>query len=449
MLVLEVNVGSSDSKSAFQNYVNTNSVEFPAVWYGDGGWDLATATGNGGSGNPKYVIYPDKTFAKTGTIPSSIQPHVCGPYLTLSWPNGGDALEQGSTYTIIWSSSVSGEVKIELFKGSTLNKVIADSAPNNDSFDWEITTDYTPGDDYKVKITSLENTSLIGESGANFSITEELIIAIPYTQTFDGWSVNTREMDYWEQLTDDDIDWTIQSGPTPSRVGSTPDMTGAEADHTSGSGKYIYVEASNPNNPDKATSIITPKFDFSSLQDPMLTLYYHMFSAEDQMGTFSVDVKVGDNDWQENIIEVTGDQGDAWNKESVDLSTITQNNQRVRFRLQGVTGSGWQSDICIDDFQILQDVTPITNIKTPALPYELSFNNFRIHYRIPDTEKQMRVSIKLYNVQGKIVRTLVDKAHKAGSYSVEFNKKQLLSSGVYLCRMETDGFQKIIMILNK
>ena len=114
-----------------------------------------------------------------------------------------------------------------------------------------------------------------------------------------------------------------------------------------------------------------------------------------------------------------------------------------------VTGSGWQSDICIDDFQILQDVTPITNIKTPDSPYELSFNNSRIHYRIPDTEKQMRISLKLYNVQGKLVRTLVDKDQKAGSYFVELNKKQLLSSGVFLCRMETKGFQKIIMILNK
>jgi len=375
--VLEVNVGSSDTKSAFQNYVNNNNVQYPAVWYGDGGWDLGTATGNGGTGNPKYVIYPDKTYAKTGTIPSSIQPHVCGTvYMNLSSPNGGESFEQGRTYPITWSSNVTGNLKIELLKGGSFDTTITASTENDGTHDWDVTTDYAAGDDYKIKISSLDNDTVVAESNSNFSIIEEVIIAIPYLQTFDDWSVNTKETDYWEQSSDDDIDWTIQTGPTPSRVGSTPDMTGAEADHTSGSGKYIYVEASNPNNPDKATSIITPKFDFSSLQNPMLTLYYHMFSADDQMGTFSVDVKVGESDWQLNIIEITGDQGDAWNQQSLDLSAITQNNQRVRFRLNGVTGSGWQSDICIDDFQIIEEVTSITSSNTIPLTIPGIFSKF-------------------------------------------------------------------------
>ena len=261
--------------------------------------------------------------------------------------------------------------------------------------------------------------------------------------------VPCRETDYWEQASDDDIDWTIQTGPTPSRVGSTPDMTGAEADHTSGSGKYIYVEASDPNNPAKVTSIITPKFDFTSMQNPALTLYFHMFSGDDQMGSFHVDVKIDESDWQENIVEISGDQGDAWTQKTIDLSSITQNNQRVRFRLRGITGTGWQSDICIDDFQIHEVVTPITNTNTKPSTHKLTFYNSRLHYRIPETDKQVHVKINLYNVQGKQVKTLVDKNQEAGTYSVEFNKKQLTAHGVFLCRMEAEGFQKTIIILNK
>ncbi len=75
MLEVNVNRGSS-SKSDLQDYIDENSVEFPAIWHEEGGTDLATATGNGTSGNPKYMIYPDKTFSKTGTIPSSITEHI-------------------------------------------------------------------------------------------------------------------------------------------------------------------------------------------------------------------------------------------------------------------------------------------------------------------------------------------------------------------------------------
>lgn len=380
---------------------------------------------------------------------AGIKPHVCGFHLTVSYPNGGESLEQSGTYTIAWSSNVSGNVKIELFKGGTLNKEISNSSPNNGSFDWEVTTDYAVGDDYKLKISSIENDTVIGESSNAFSIIEELIVTIPYEQNFDSWSVDIKATDNWEQLTDDDIDWTIQTGPTPSRVGNTPDQTGAEADHTSGNGKYIYIEASNPNNPDKVASIITPKFDFRTLQNPTLTLYYHMLSVGNEMGSFYVDVKVGDNNWQEKIFEKTGNQGDEWKIHSLDLSSITNNNQRVRFRLRGETGSGWQSDICIDDFKIHEDISPIINTRKQSSPFRLSFNNSCISYKIPETQKKTHVTLKLFNVQGKLIYTLVNKDQKAGNYFVNLNNYFKLAKGIYLCHMETVGFQKTIMILSK
>jgi len=42
------------------------------------------------------------------------------------------------------------------------------------------------------------------------------------------------------QATDDNMDWTQQSGPTPSS------STGPSADHTSGNGKYVYIETADP-----------------------------------------------------------------------------------------------------------------------------------------------------------------------------------------------------------
>ncbi len=46
---------------------NTCKAEYPAVWHQEGGKKFDSALKNGGSGNPKYLIRPDKTFKKSPT----------------------------------------------------------------------------------------------------------------------------------------------------------------------------------------------------------------------------------------------------------------------------------------------------------------------------------------------------------------------------------------------
>lgn len=356
-----------------------------------------------------------------------------------------------NTKTLIKSdTSLSGKVKIELLKGGSTNKVLANAAPNNGAYDWKITTEFPPGNDYKIKITSLENTSVIGQSGSNFTIKEEIILKLPYVQNFDKWIAAPIDMDNWVQATDDDFDWIIQKGPTPSRIADPPDKTGAESDHTSGSGKYIYVEASNPNYPNKKTAIITPKFDFTTLKKPSMIFYYHMFSADNQMGSFYVDVKVGENEWKEKIAELSGDQGDAWKFKIIDLSSITQNNGRVQFRFRGITGSSWQGDICIDDFRIDEDITAVKNpyIKSSLVP-TLRYNKSKIYYIIPGFQELYHVTLKLYNINGKLIRTFVNTEQASGKYSIAIKNLQTISKGVYFCKFETAGLKNTIKIMNK
>ena len=54
------------------------------------------------------------------------------------------------------------------------------------------------------------------------------------------------------------------------------------------------------------------------------------------------------------------------------------------------------------------------------------------------------VTLKVYDILGKEVATLVNKEQPAGSYEVEFNSygKEGLSSGVYFYRLQTGGFVK-------
>ena len=364
------------------------------------------------------------------------------PTITVSSANGGEEWEQYSTHTIIWNDNINGNVKIELSENGTVVETIANSVPSNGSYEWNIPEDFPIGSNYKLKVTSIDDPSLYDESDENFNIIEERILSIPYTQDFDDWSV-VRETEYWEQSTDDDIDWTIQEGPTPSRIGSSPDLTGAEADH-SGSGKYIYIEASDPNNPSKKANIVTPKFDFRNLQDPQLTVWYHIFSGNNTMGDFYVDIKVDNNAWQEGIMTISGDQGDAWKSKTLELDSYANNNKRVRFRLRGTTGSDWCSDICIDDFIIGGPTPTIPTSKRIPSSYDLKFFSSVIHFQVPKNVEKNRISVSLYNVSGKLVKTLVNDNFNTGYYSVPLNK---LANGLYVCRMEAGKFNKTINII--
>ncbi|GAG16751.1 unnamed protein product, partial [marine sediment metagenome] len=110
-----------------------------------------------------------------------LEKYASGPYLTVNSPNGGEEWEQGNTYDIKWGSNVDGNVKIELLKGGSVVEVLESSIENSGLYSLEITDDFEVGDDYKIKISSLENDTVLSESAENFTIMEEFIIAeFPY-----------------------------------------------------------------------------------------------------------------------------------------------------------------------------------------------------------------------------------------------------------------------------
>lgn len=63
-------------------------------------------------------------------------------------------------------------------------------------------------------------------------------------------------------------------------------------------------------------------------------------------------------------------------------------------------------------------------------------------------EQPTRVTVRLYDVRGREVRTLVDEERDAGFHSVVLNASGL-ASGVYLCRMEAGPFvaqRKLVLL---
>lgn len=391
-----------------------------------------------------YVLFADPTVNIHETV--SLE-----PFIRVYSPNGGERWEVGTTHDLKWGDNIDGNVKIELFKGGSLKEELAASVASTGTFEWQIAGDYEIGDDYKVKVTSIDSSALFDESDSNFSIVPEYIIVCPYFQNFDTLEAESENLPFkYEQLTDDDLNWTVYSGPTPSKVGSSPDQTGPDGDHTTGDDNYIYVEASSSNNPDKTADFVTAKFNFKQLGDPVLTFWYHMFSAENAMGDLYLDINV-DGTWHTDVVHLTDDNGDQWHMQEVDLNPYK--GDRVIFKFRGITGSSWCSDICIDDFKI-DGTVPITDNITSQVPgtFDLKFFGSRIYFHVPDNSSKVSfVNLKLYNLQGKLVSTLVKGSVKAGYHSISLNKinhrGQGIAAGMYLCSMETKNFTKTITVL--
>ncbi|GIS08775.1 MAG: hypothetical protein CM15mP112_08870 [Flavobacteriales bacterium] len=84
----------------------------------------------------------------------------------------------------------------------------------------------------------------------------------------------------WTNDINNDFDWIVSSGPTPSSgTGPNNAYEGLE---------YIYTEASNPNNPSKIASLISPCFNLSEYDNPVLHFWFHKYG--NGQGSLAVDI---------------------------------------------------------------------------------------------------------------------------------------------------------------
>ena len=162
------------------------------------------------------------------------------------------------------------------------------------------------------------------------------------------WANNFEDNIPLEQDQNDDGDWLLKQGPTPSF------NTGPTGDHTTGSGTYFYVESSHPNYPNKQFISYTPTFDVSATPGKVLSFWYHMFGPEmGELEIAAIDV-MGNYTF---IGAYDGDQGMDWHFAYYPLDSLNlQHDFKIAF--VGNTGSLFTSDICIDDIKV-SDAFPI------------------------------------------------------------------------------------------
>lgn len=159
----------------------------------------------------------------------------------------------------------------------------------------------------------------------------------------------------WINVLMDQKDWTTRSAGTPTL------FTGPTAD-VSGSGHYLYLEATSCAS--KNAHLISPCFDLSAVAAPQLKFQYHMWG----MAMGSMQVRVSTNMgavWSAPVWSLSGNQGNGWQQAVVDLSAYY--GQTVVFRFEGVTGSGNLSDMALDEVEVLSGIPPV--VSTDSLAY--------------------------------------------------------------------------------
>lgn len=145
----------------------------------------------------------------------------------------------------------------------------------------------------------------------------------------------------WHQSIDDDFDWTRTTNATPS-VNTGPTKA-SEGNY------YIYVEASNSNNPIKRAGINSPCLFLMKISDPSFRFDYHMHGSA--MGQLEVVIENLMTNEINTIWSLSGEQGDQWHTATIDLESYKF--QYIKISLIATTGNGFSSDIALDHIGII------------------------------------------------------------------------------------------------
>jgi hypothetical protein len=168
-------------------------------------WVIVHDNWGGGDATDPYRI-DDEPFIDWSRATDSlirVQPSPSG--VAVTYPSApGITWRCGEGQSITWTGFTGSDVKIELYKGSSLHRTIASSTANDGSHAWTVPGTQTPGSDFRVKITSISNPSQSDYSDNYFAISDVPQVVYP-----------TASRIIWDRGSSYEITW---SGFTSSNV---------------------------------------------------------------------------------------------------------------------------------------------------------------------------------------------------------------------------------------
>ena len=345
----------------------TTSLTFPGVNpYNDNWLSVAAITSDGNKGRRAYAVNKAPGLLNcTYSVDASVL-SIANPGTTLLGCHDNSAVPVGVT---VQNTGATPITNLTLNYQIDANPVVVETVStnitqgNNQLFTFTTTADFSAIATYQLKVWATlpgDQNPLNDTVSITVDVLPGLSQVLPLIEDFETSGIcsdaTTCEATVcplangWVNATNgdaDDIDFRVQDGSTPSTA------TGPDTDHTLGTatGKYAYLEASACFV--KRAELLSPCVALGGATSPHLTFWYHMYGAD--MGELHVDI-LSQGAWTNDVMTpLSGDHGNVWLQEDVDLTPWVGETITIRFR--GVTGGNYQSDLAIDDINIIENTT--------------------------------------------------------------------------------------------
>lgn len=155
---------------------------------------------------------------------------------------------------------------------------------------------------------------------------------------------------YTQDKQSDSGDWELRRGPTPTSY------TGPRADHSTGFGYYLHMEASPMLSGQSMRLLSRPLRGSRGPQ--CLSFYYHMYGS----GTGQLSVHLHKDGEGALLWKLSGEQSVAWLRATVEYRSDIQH----QIVFEATRGSSVRSDIAIDDITFESGPCPVTKTEAPV-----------------------------------------------------------------------------------
>lgn len=409
------------------------------------GWNVPNRPGNAllvkvtDASNPSILDISDNNFSITSSV-------------TVTSPSGGANWEVGSLDTITWDASPGiTDVKIDYsVNGGTNWTTLVSSTPNNGRYPWNVPN--KPTSTALVRVTDTDNTAILDMSDL-FSVTTQIVVVSP--NGGENWEVGSLQDIIWNAspgISDVKIEFSTNGGGTwQSLITSTLN-----------SGTYGWKVPDTPYNTfrikvtDYANTTISDMSDNNFTVFSALDLMYPNGGELFYVGEEQIVIYGASDGISEIKFEYSTNNGTTWSQ-----ILITENDSSIIWNIPNrpstqclfrITDNSFASsyDVSDDTFEINTGLK--VEEEKPHMPVPGFFsqsqnmpNPFKretcIRYALPI---DCHVSIRIYDISGKFIRSLVDKQEKMGYKVIRWNGTDetgtRLPTGVYFYRMNAGPF---------
>lgn len=391
-------------------------------------------------GNPDWVTLP----GDANDFPS--------PAIIVSSPNGGESYEPSQQIEIIWQSNLVTTVSIEHSSdnGNSWSEISA-STESDGSFDWTIPNISSSENLIRINDTDSDASD---QSNSTFEISDPLDPQLTLTSPNGGenWEAGSQQTITWtsSDVSNVALSFSTDGGNFWTEITSSTSSDGSfkwtipdDIDSDQCKVRIQDNASSEEDESDDTFSIFVPL-------DPQITVTAPNGGEELEMGN-QFEITWSSNDVSNVMIDFSSDNGTSWievtasteSEGSFDWTVPSVSSEECKIRISDVESE--TSDESDNTFKIFDPTSVEDELNIDfalSQNYPNPFNpSTTIRYQVAKTGE---VELKIYNLAGKVIRTVVNQTISPGKHHATWDGKNELgnevSSGIYIYRLKSQDF---------